>query len=264
MKEINDTNKAAWEEAFDKRCGDYGKDISEQLTNDPLRFLDKPFRQELLKMSFKQKCVGQFCSNNGRELLGISKHFECEGIGFDIAENMVEYANEVAKNLGINCSFVAKNILDIPSEYDQTFDFLIVTVGALCWFEDLHPFFEKASRCLKEGGRILVNEMHPLGNMLAVKTESNFREDAPKNLVNSYFRKEPWIETDGMGYVAGEYESKPFISFSHTMEELFDSLVSNGLSIVRFMEFDEDNAGLFDHLNHQGLPLSYLLIAKKG
>ncbi|WP_242841795.1 hypothetical protein [Clostridium beijerinckii] len=39
-----------------------------------------------------------------------------QGVGFDIAENMVFFANETAKKAKTKCLFVATNILDIDEK----------------------------------------------------------------------------------------------------------------------------------------------------
>lgn len=41
------------------------------------------------------------------------------GVGFDIAENQISFANMTAKKLQMNCTFIATDILNIVSRFDN-------------------------------------------------------------------------------------------------------------------------------------------------
>jgi SAM-dependent methyltransferase len=263
MKPYQQSNKEAWEEAFSKKKGTYALDIQEKLLTETLPYLDDSFKQEIIKHSLKGKTISQFCCNNGRELLSIVKHFGCVGIGFDIADNMVEYANQIASNLNLTAKFYAEDILKISHEFDEEFDYILVTIGALCWFDDLSSFFRVVKRCLKPNGKLILNDSHPVANMIATQYEEGYNKQYPKNLVHSYFNKQPSIENDGMGYMAGSYESKEFISFTHNFEEIIQGLASNHMMIESLYESSQDISSLFPELSDQGIPLSYLILARK-
>lgn len=95
--------------------------------------------------------------------------------------------------------------------------------------------------------------------------EENYDEEIPEKIVNSYFRKEPWIENSGMGYMTGKaYESKTFYSHSHTFSNILNSICQNGMLVKKLSEFDYDISNSFGHLNNKGIPLSYVLVCKKN
>lgn len=89
-----------------------------------------------------------------------------------------------------------------------------------------------------------------------------YREDIPIILDNKYFTKEPWIENNGMGYISGNYASKTFTSFSHSISEIINRTIKSGMDIVTFEEYDYD-VGLSDVYDNKGWPLSMLLMSKK-
>lgn len=257
------SNKSAWEEAFDNRDKTWGSDISEKIKNDEYPFLEKEMTATLKKHGIKNKSIVQFCSNNGRELMSIVKNGAEKGVGFDIAENQVQFADKTAEELGLPCTFHAVDILQIGNEYDNQFDIAVITIGALCWFKDLMRFFDVVSRSLKSGGILLINEQHPVTNMLSAPGEDNYRSDCPLNICNSYFDKE-WIENGGMFYITKkEYTSKTFINFTHSLSEIMSGICENGLHIIGFKEFEYDISGLFEPINNKGVPLSYIIEAKK-
>lgn len=111
------------------------------------------------------------------------------GIGFDIAENMVSFANNTAKELGVNCTFIATDILKIDEQFHDKFDYIFITIGVLTWFQDLSKFFQKVSLCLKQGGSLIINEVHPITNMLGISGEENYDEEIPERLVNHILRR---------------------------------------------------------------------------
>lgn len=256
-------NKEAWEEAFDHKHSNWGEDNYKRLLNEHLPFFCSDLALELNNIDFKGKEVAQFCCNNGREILSLMQLGAKSGVGFDIAENIIKQAEDTAQKAGIdNCKFVATNILDIPEEYNNSFDFIMFTVGAITWFEDLNSLFRKVSDCLKPGGIILIHDSHPFMNMLPMPGEPYYDEQHLDRVTYSYFRKEPWVENEGMEYISGQYNSKTFTSFSHTLSNIINSIIQSPMRLSKIKEFNYD-VGLSDIYNEKGFPLSYILIAHK-
>jgi len=263
--DIHQQNKAAWEEAFDKRKDDWLFARLKRLMEGRFPFLEPEFVAAFDDVDFAGRDVAQFSCNDGRELLSIVRTGGARsGVGFDIAENMVAYANGCADDLALPCRFVATDILAIGSEFHESFDFIFITIGALGWFEDLAPYFERVAACLRPGGRVFVHEMHPATTMFAAPGEPGFDDTQPAKVTSPYFRKDPWVETNGMGYLTGgSYVSKPFTSFPFTLADLFGAVLGNGLRIEAFQEYDKDLSGMFTVLDGKGLPLSLVLVARK-
>ncbi len=161
MSDSASLNKEAWEEAFEKRSGAYADDILPVLRSETLPFLTGGFRERMLRRNLRGESVAQFGCNNGRELLSLCHHHGASGVGFDIAENMTAYAQGVSDQLGTSCRFVATDILSIDAGWNEKFDLVFATVGALSWFKDLKAWFEVAYRVLRPGGYISLHEQHP-------------------------------------------------------------------------------------------------------
>ena len=175
MKNYIEGNKAAWEEAFDYRDASWGADITDRIQKESYPFFNEETVAVLRKIPTEGMTIGQFCCNNGRELLSLVKSGKAaKGIGFDIAENQVAFASEKAKELGLPCVFEAVNVYDIDDRYNEQFDMVIITIGALCWFDDLDRFFAIVAKCMKPGAVIVINEQHPCTNMLASEGDEEF------------------------------------------------------------------------------------------
>lgn len=256
-------NKKAWEEAFDNRIDGWGEEVVNMLTKKSDYYINSNIKSKLDKLDLSGKKVAQFCCNNGRELLSIIKHYEATGTGFDIAENLIMQANQHAKELNLACEFFSENILDLNNKFNDSFDFIFFTVGAITWFKDLESLFKVVSRCLKANGMMILSDFHPVMNLLPLPGEKEYDMDRPIILTNKYFNKEPWIENNGTGYLSGEYESKTFTSFSHPVSEIINSTIKSDMNIVLFEEYDYD-IGLTDVYDKMGLPLSMLLISVKN
>jgi SAM-dependent methyltransferase len=262
--ETHQKNKLAWEEAFSHQSESFRENTIHKLSLDPKLLFSPRLNSHLEKIGQKGGVVAQFCSNNGRETMATLAYGFHQSIGFDIAANMVEFANHIAKDLNLNASFVQTDILEIDASYVNQFDAILITVGALCWFKDLNAFFEKLALCLKSNGYLIIEEAHPLANCLASKSENNYDASHPSKLVNDYFKTSPWIENTGMGYMTDKpYESLTFESYSHTLSNLLNALSRNHLELIELDESDIDQSNLFVDLNKTGIPLTMNILAKK-
>lgn len=265
MEDYIKGNKEAWEEAFRMRQASWGADIAQRVTNESYAFFNRDTVQALEKYDLKGRTIGQFCCNNGRELLSLVKTAGAKaGIGFDIAENMVCFANERAKELNLPCTFVASDVLKIDDSYADLFDFVLITIGALCWFRDLKAFFAVVSKCMKKGGVIIINEQHPALNMLADEGDEEYDRAHPMNFVFSYF-DHVWINNGGMRYIVGKsYASKTFTDYTHTVSDIVGAMCANHMVITDMREFQYDISGGFEHLNHRGFPLSLIIEGRRA
>lgn len=263
MDYINE-NRAAWEEAFDRRHPGWGDDNAARLMAERLPFLDTDLAEALSAMDLSGRDVAQFCCNNGRELLSLTQLGVRSAVGFDIAENILAQARDTAARAGIgNATFVRTNILEIGDEYRAAFDLILFTIGAITWFEDLPALMQKVADCLRPGGVMLLHDFHPFMNMLALLGEPDFGPDRLDRVAYAYFRREPWIESQGAGYMSQGLTTRTFTSFSHTMADIVSALTRAGLCLTALREFDCD-VGLTDAYDGRGYPLSLLLSARKG
>ena len=258
-------NKAAWEEAFDKRDESWGADITGRINTEDFPFFNDETKAVLKSIDTEGKVIGQFCCNNGRELLSLVKFGKAsKGVVFDIAENQVAFANAKAKELDLPCVFEAVNIYDIDDTYKEMFDVVIITIGVFCWFNDLDRFFAVVAKCMKPGAVIVINEQHPCTNMLAAQGEEVFDQEHRLECHYSYFEHE-WTGNGGMYYITKKsYQSKTFTDYTHPLSEIMSGMCSNGIVITGFKEFDYDISGGFPELDHSGYPLSMIIQGKKN
>lgn len=213
------------------------------------------------------KDVAHLCCNNGQELVSVKTLGAGRCVGFDNAEQFLEQGRAIAGAAGVagagGVEFVHGDIHHVPPAYDASFDIAFVTIGALCWVPKVHDFFAVTARLLRPGGCVFVYEHHPVAAMF-----DPFDDVDPPQWRHSYFKEDPWIDTDGLDYFDGEsYPSKPLTTFPHTLSEIFMGCIDNGLAIERFDEFPHDlSSPSYRHLERleAKLPLSFVLVVRKA
>lgn len=264
MEQYIEGNKAAWEEAFENRDTSWGADIADRIRTEDYPFFNEETKSVLKKLHTEGAVIGQFCCNNGRELFSLVKSGRAKrGIGFDIAENQVAFANKKAKELDLPCVFEAVNVYDIDDRYTEHFDLVLITIGALCWFNDLNRFFAVVAKCMKPGAVIVINEQHPCTNMLAMEGEELYDPEHRTECHYSYFEHE-WTGNEGMFYMTQKrYRSKTFTDYTHPMSEIISGMCTNGIVVTGLKEFDHDISGGFGALDHSGFPLSMIILGRK-
>lgn len=262
MKPERNTNKLAWEEAFDRVDSKDLERVLEQLKHDPGSFLSETMKRELGALAGQDRSVAQFCCNNGRETISaLSLGFK-HAVGYDIASNMVDFGNAMAEKLGVEARFIQTDMLEL--ETYERYDAGFLTVGSVTWFDDLGLLFKRIAHVIETGGCLVIEDIHPIMNMVAIPGEQNYDENHQEKLVNDYYRKEPWVEKDGMFYMAKQvYESHPFTSYSYTISDMVNGLIDAGFAIEAIFESSTDRSAQFTHLNDSGIPLTLVVRARR-
>ena len=258
-------NQKAWEEAYDRSTTHY-QDIVSRLEKDATIFIPERVKTHLNPDLLKGKDIAQLACNNGREILSLGMTYQAKSMtGFDLADNMVKAAQSSADQLGVNARFYQRNIVEIEKTFHQSFDFVFILIGVLCWMDDIDSLIGVVKRILKPQGSLIILDGHPTMHMMGFEEDEGYDENNPHRLMHSYFRKTPFVEYGGMGYLTDQpYQSKaPFTSFLYTFEDIFKALINHQLSLVAFSEGEEDELGNFPDLAHQGFPLVFYLEARK-
>jgi len=265
IQDYAERNREAWNEVAPIHRKGRKVDLRQEVRQDSFNVLEEVEIEALRRIGVSGKRVAQLCCNNGRELISLLKMGAAHGVGFDISDDFIEEARELAALSGTHCDFVRSNVLDIGHNYNEAFDLLIFTVGALCWLDDLKPLFAVVARLLRPGGHLFIHELHPFTDMMAVKEDEEYDAGNELKIVRSYFKEDPWIDDDGLDYIGGTtYDAKTTISFPHSMSETLSAIAASGLVILELREYRQDIANSFAHLEKHGkVPLSYSLLARR-
>lgn len=262
---IFESNRAAWNEALEYHQRERNNSLQTGFLDPDFTTLsrdcDDVLWSKLSAIDFTGKTIAQLPCNNGRELLSLMKLGAKKAVGFDISDNAILEAMELAKIAKLDAQFVRTNVLEIGEKYNSCFDFIYISEGSLQWFPDLDEYFSVVCRLLNPGGTILIFEIHPFAYLF----ENGF--DATKHSFNdiiSYFEKGPHNYEYGLDYVGGvKYEAQSCFWFLHKMSDILSAIRKSGIETIEFEEYNLDmlnspNAPFFSKL-----PQSYILVGKK-
>jgi ubiquinone/menaquinone biosynthesis C-methylase UbiE len=143
--------------------------------------------------------------------------------------------------LEVPARFVRSNVYDIENVLDETFDIIYTSYGAINWLNDLDKWAELIKRYLKPNGIFYMVEFHPFIYTL----NDNFE------IADSYFKSKP-LET----VVENSYTDKSEVSnknlkhieWHHSLSEVLNSLITNGLKIEFLNEFPYQVYNCFPNL----------------
>lgn len=262
---IFEKNRIAWNEASEYHQKARGNSLQtgfENLNFTTLnRDCDKVLISKLSDIDFKNKVIAQMPCNNGRELLSLMKFGAKEAIGFDISDTVIQEAKQLAEIAKLNVKFLQTNILEINEEYNASFDFIYISEGSLQWFPDLNEFFSVVSRLLNVNGNLLIFEMHPFAYFF----ENRFNPENPNfEELTPYFEKGPYTYKNGLDYVGDvQYEAKECCWFMHTLSDILNAIIQNGIIINDFEEYNLEMANNSTSKIFDKFPLSYILTGKK-
>ena len=79
----------------------------------------------------------------------------------DLSSDNKRYAMELAEAAGVSLTYIVQDVLELQDEELSTFDIIILEMGVLHYFVDLHPLFQKVSTLLKKTGVFIVRDYHP-------------------------------------------------------------------------------------------------------
>ncbi len=177
---------------------------------------------------------------SGKSVLHLQCHFgqdsfslERKGAsvtGVDFSDQAIDKAQQLAQQLNSTAKFICCDLYDLPKYLDQKFDIVFTSYGTIGWLPDLEPWAKIIAQFLKPNGQFVLVEFHPVVWMF----DNDFEKVAYR-----YFKSEPIVETE-----QGTYADKnadltiTSMTWNHSIAEVLNSLIQNGLEINLFNEYD--------------------------
>ena len=191
----------------------------------------------------------------GKNILHLQCHFGQDTIslarlgadvtGIDLSDKAIEAAEILSKKTETSVSFICCNIYDLPKHLDKQFDIIFTSYGTIGWLPDLDKWADIISKFLKPKGEFIFVEFHPVVWM--------FDDDFNKIEYN-YFKDDPIIELENGTYANREADfTQENITWNHSISEVINSLINNGLQIDSFDEFDYSPYNCFNKTKKIGI-----------
>lgn len=176
----------------------------------------------------------------GKSILHLQCHFGQDTIslsqlgaeitGVDLSDKAIESAKSIASQMNSTAKFICCNIYDLPNHLEQKFDIIFTSYGTITWLPDLQEWAKLISNYLKPEGRFIFAEFHPVVWMF----DDNF-----ETVAYNYFNSGPILETESGTYADRNAEiTQQYVCWNHSMAEVISALITNGLEIKTFQEFD--------------------------
>ncbi|VAX23446.1 Methyltransferase type 12 [hydrothermal vent metagenome] len=213
----------------------------------------------------------------GKSILHLQCHFGqdtislgrlgAKAIGVDFSDKAIEKAQELAEKIGSDAEFICCDIYDLPKHLNKEFDIVFTSYGTIGWLPDLEKWAKIISRFLKPRGKFIFAEFHPFVWMF----DDNF-----ENIKYNYFNTGAIVETESGTYADKDAEIvQKCICWNHSISEVVNSLIKNGLEIRDLNEFDYSPYNCFnktiefettkyriEHLSNK-IPMVYTIKATK-
>ena len=213
----------------------------------------------------------------GKSILHLQCHFGQDSMslsrlgadvtGVDFSDKAIAYAKSIAEELNLNTTFICSDVYHLPSHLNETYDIVYTSYGVIGWLPDLDKWAKVISHFLKPNGKLVFVEFHPFVWMY----DNDF-----KNITYNYFKSDPIIELESGTYADRNSNiAQENITWNHSLSEVFSSLITQGLRIISFQEFDYSPYNCFSNTYEfeQGkfriksfkdmVPLVYALVAEK-
>ncbi|KAA3617989.1 MAG: class I SAM-dependent methyltransferase [Calditrichaeota bacterium] len=213
----------------------------------------------------------------GKSILHLQCHFGQDTIslnrlgakatGIDFSDTAIGKANELAHKTKSDATFICCDVYDLPQFLEEKFDIIFTSYGTIGWLPDLNKWAAIIAQFLKTNGTFIFVEFHPVVWMF----DDNF-----KKISYNYFNTGPIKET-----LAGTYADKKasikqeYIMWNHSISEVVNNLIRNGLEINALHEFDYSPYDCFNetvkiapkkfrikHLNNN-IPMVYSVVATR-
>jgi SAM-dependent methyltransferase len=157
-------------------------------------------------------------------------------VGVDISDVAIAQARATAADLpGAAVDFVAADVYDLPDGLGR-FDIVYASAGVVCWLPDLDRWARIVASHLEPGGTFLLNEHHPVWEVLAVHAAVG---DQPATVEPTldYFGRVPLREGyDDTKRPRGWTSQVEFTSFVWPVGDVVTALLRAGLRLVEFTE----------------------------
>ncbi|WP_409344676.1 class I SAM-dependent methyltransferase [Paenibacillus sp. MBLB4367] len=180
----------------------------------------------------------------------------------DIAAENARYAEEVAREAGVPLRYVVADVLELPeTERSGDYDIVLMEFGILHYFTELAPLMRVVADLLKQGGRLVLQDFHPITTKLI--SSKGTRHTIRKHKVDGdYFDESVHeVEVPYEKFLPGSDPAplKKVLQRRWTLGEIVTAVAAEGLYIRTLLEEPNRSSDVFD----KGIPKSFLIAADK-
>ncbi len=161
---------------------------------------------------------------------------------FDLSESNARYALELAQAAKVKLEYVVGDVMKLETQNDD-FDVVLMELGILHWFMDLNALAKQIRGIMKIGGKLVINDFHPIASKLLSKTQTHILAD------RNYFDSNPHLGKVPYQHLL-ETETPDCLTRCWTLGEIVTAFAQNSFRIEALEEtpgwgFEAHIPGLF-------------------
>ena len=190
----------------------------------------------------------------GKSVLHLQCHFGQDSIsmarmgadviGVDLSDQAITKAKELTVSTKTSAEYICSDIYDLQKHLERKFDIVFTSFGTIAWLPDLDKWAKIIASFLKPTGKFIFAEFHPVIWMY---------DDDFNAITYNYLNSGPIVETETGSYADRKSTQKQeYVTWNHGIGEVINSLVTNGLSLQSFEEFDYSPINCFNHSMEDG------------
>jgi SAM-dependent methyltransferase len=150
----------------------------------------------------------------------------------DWSPTALRRAHELAEQVGVTIDTVECDARALPASLHGRFDLVYVTIGAICWIDDIDGWMRQVASTLRPGGVLVLVELHPVINMLEARV--------PEIIMDLPYGGGVGATWEGSGTYADP--DAPVQSsttcYAHSIGDVVTAAIEAGLRIDRLVEHE--------------------------
>jgi ubiquinone/menaquinone biosynthesis C-methylase UbiE len=182
----------------------------------------------------------------GRDVLHLQCHIGCDSISMarmgatvtavDFSRSALDRLDELAVQCDVDVTTVEADAVVLPDSLSARFDVVYSSIGVLCWINDIDAWMNGIARVLRQGGKLVLVELHPLVTMVEsldpLVVDFPYRFDGPRvySGTGSYANRDADIEWTTVQY-------------AHSVGEMVTAAARAGLTCAYL---EEHTSGTFN------------------
>lgn len=253
-----DGNEEAWNretyEAWQQRFGS-PLAAAAKLKKDPtkpLTVLYKKFGE------VRGKRIMNLMGSNGNKAVALAL-LGAEVAVVDFSEGNKRYALALAEAADVKIDYILSDVLKLKDEQlTGDYDIVFAEMGILHYFTDLMPFMKIIYRLLKNGGRVIIRDFHPVSTKLITSRGSTASVRKHK-VTGDYF--DTSLEEKNISYSKYLEERGDVSVFLRrwNLGEIITAVADTEL-IIRGLD---EEANMSSDIYDKGIPKTFTLVAEK-
>jgi len=260
MIEKNIDNSAWNEDTYEAWIERFGtpKEAADKLKKDPTTKL-YPILQYFGDISGKK--IVNLMGSNGIKAVALAL-LEAETAVIDISSGNAKYANELAIEAGVKINYIVSDVINLPQDkLLPQYDIVFAELGIVHYFVDLKPFFDTVYNLLRDGGRFVLRDFHPVSTKL-ISSRGSTAKVRKHKVDGDYF--DTSLEEKEVSFAkylpeGMENETRKVYWRRWTLGEVVTAAAQAGLTIKILLEEPNLSSEVFD----KGIPKTYTLVADK-